>query len=143
MNKQQRRELGEDMDSLRELYNQLEGLADDLDDEQPAGTAEDYVKQFPHIVAGLEGVQSNVNDQKSDEEGKYDNLPESWQNSEKGEAIQEIMSYLQEVEDQLQEAIDGLTIKRSAPYADLADDMRSVMGYIEEAIDNIDSAIAV
>lgn len=143
MNKQQRRELGEQMDILNPLIAQIDELVEDLDGEEPAGTAADYVQQLPDMVSALEAVQSVVDDQKCDEEDKLGNMPESLRDGEKGENAREIIDYLEQAVHQLQETIDLFNKPHAEPFTDFIDDLRDGVSFISEAIDQIDSAISV
>ena len=60
------------------------------------------------ILGTLYDAQSNIESIKDDEECKYDNLPESLQDSSKGESIQEAIDALEDALSYLQDSIDTL-----------------------------------
>ena len=63
---------------------------------------QDYVEQLEGIKCALEEMQEN-------EECKLDNMPESLQESERGEAMQEAIETLEGAVNSLDEAIGYLT----------------------------------
>ena len=60
------------------------------------------------IVFALEDLRDQIESIKVEEEGCYDNLPEGLQDSERGEQMQENIDNLDEVYDQVDEAISTL-----------------------------------
>lgn len=65
-------------------------------------------KKLAALVEQLEVIRSAVEDEKSDEEGKMDNLPDSFRDGEKGEKMQEAVDALDSAMDNLQSAIDDI-----------------------------------
>lgn len=60
------------------------------------------------IVEQLYDLQSQIEEVKDDEESKYDNLPESLQESDKGESFLEAIDSLDDALSYLSDAIDSL-----------------------------------
>jgi hypothetical protein len=65
-------------------------------------------KVLAGIVTQLEDLRSLVESIKSDEEEKYDAMPESFQSGEKGDKMQEGIDQLDSAMDNLQSAIDDI-----------------------------------
>jgi hypothetical protein len=66
-------------------------------------------RKFLEIQLGiLEGVQQELTSIKDEEEGKFDNMPEGFQNGEKGEAMQAGIDNLDTAIDNVDEAISAL-----------------------------------
>ena len=78
MNNQRRRELKEQVEKLEEIKSELNSL-----------------------VEQLEEVKNDIESIKDEEEAAYDNLPESFQEGEKGTLMQDAM-------DLMDDAIDGV-----------------------------------
>jgi len=57
--------------------------------------------------ARLETIQADLSALQEEEQSKYDNLPENFQNGTQGERLQEIADKLQEAADSVQEALDA------------------------------------
>ncbi len=66
------------------------------------------VEQMAAAMEYLETAMGLLAEVKDDEEAAYDNLPESLQESERGEAMQEACDTLEEAVDAAQEAFDNL-----------------------------------
>ena len=54
-------------------------------------------KQIEKYIETIENVKSEIEDIQSDEECKFDNMPEGLQESERGEAMQEAIDYLTQI----------------------------------------------
>ena len=65
-------------------------------------------KEIAKYVATLEEIKDKLETMRSEEEDKFDNMPEGLQESERGEAMQEAIENLESATDSLQEAIDTL-----------------------------------
>jgi adenylosuccinate synthase len=59
-------------------------------------------------VDGLEGIKNTVETCKDEEEQAYENLPESIQSSERGEAMYESVDSLTEAVDNIDDAITNI-----------------------------------
>ena len=59
-------------------------------------------------VDSLEEIKSNIETMMEDEQSKLDNMPESLQESERGEAMQEAIDNLESAVSSIEEAIDYL-----------------------------------
>jgi len=60
------------------------------------------------ILGMLENVQSDIEEIKEDEEMCYDNLPESIQESWRGECMQEAIEHFEDAVDNIAECIESL-----------------------------------
>lgn len=65
-------------------------------------------KAIEKISDKLEELQAELQMLKDEEEEAYDNLPESLQDGEKGEAMQEAIEYLDNADSYIEEARDAL-----------------------------------
>lgn len=68
----------------------------------------DRRKNLATIIETLEAMKSSLEDVRDEEESAFDNLPESIQESERGETMQEIVDALYDACDSLEETIDSL-----------------------------------
>ena len=66
-------------------------------------------KQIAAAIGILETVKETIEDIRGAEEDAYDNLPESIQESDKGEEMQEYVEALEDACDSLDEALDRLS----------------------------------
>lgn len=102
MNKQQREE-------LRALANKLVNTQDrlhDLTEMLRAGDSPEIVwVELPELIDDIETLYSEVSDHRSDEESKFENMSENLQNSDRGQAIEQAASDLNEAEDLLESAL--------------------------------------
>lgn len=60
------------------------------------------------LIDRLRDIESEITSLKDDEQDKYDRMPESFQNGEKGNRLEAIISYLEDAESAVQEAIDNI-----------------------------------
>lgn len=65
-------------------------------------------KILDKIIVKLEEIASDIESVCDEEQECYDNLPESFQYSERGEAMDVAIDYMQEAIDDLNEAADAL-----------------------------------
>lgn len=65
-------------------------------------------KAIEKVVSQLEDIQAEIDSLRDEEEECYDNLPESLQDSEKGELMQEAIDAMDNADGSIQEAIDYL-----------------------------------
>ena len=68
----------------------------------------DQRNRIAEILNDLDSYLNEIEEIKGDEECKYDNLPESLQESSLGEGIQEAISVLEDAYSYLSDAIDSL-----------------------------------
>ncbi len=68
----------------------------------------DQRKRIAEILNDLDSYLNEIEEIKGDEECKYDNLPESLQDSSLGEGIQDAISVLEDAYSYLSDAIDSL-----------------------------------
>mgnify|MGYP001769749452 CR=1 FL=1 len=65
-------------------------------------------KKLSEILAKVEEIEGEICTIKDEEQEKFDNLPEGLQVSDKGTQIEEIIGYLEEAENCLQELIANI-----------------------------------
>ena len=65
-------------------------------------------KKLQGYVDSLDEIRSNIETMMEEEQDKLYNMPESLQESERGEAMQEAIDNLESAESSLEEAIDYL-----------------------------------
>ena len=65
-------------------------------------------KALQGYANSLEEIKSNIETMMEDEQSKLDNMPESLQESERGEAMKEAIDNLESASSSLEEAIDYL-----------------------------------
>lgn len=65
-------------------------------------------KMLAEAVDKLNEAMSIVEDARNDEQDAFDNMPESLQYSERGEQMEENISYLEDATDQIDNAISTL-----------------------------------
>ncbi len=65
-------------------------------------------KLIAELAEQLNAIMDQIEEIKSEEEDKYDNLPESLRDGEKGDALQEGIDNLEEACNYVQDAIDYL-----------------------------------
>ena len=68
----------------------------------------DQRKKLADLVSQLNDIRDEIENIKGDEEDKYDNLPESLQDAELGEGIQEAIDTLEDGLSYLSDAIDSI-----------------------------------
>ena len=66
-------------------------------------------KSIERIVDKLNEIQADLTCVRNDEEEAYDNLPEGFQSSERGDSMQEAIDAMDDADGSLQNAIDCLT----------------------------------
>lgn len=104
MNKQQRKDLSEQITTLMALKdNELTTLAEDKDI-----PAENFIERAKVAAETIDGIRSFIEDMESEEQEKYDNMPEGFQNGEKGERQQGVVDALGNAKDAAQTAYDNL-----------------------------------
>lgn len=65
-------------------------------------------KQISEWVNTLTGIKSSMEGMQSEEQDKFDNLPDGIQDSERGEAMQEAADQLEYAAENISDAIDNL-----------------------------------
>lgn len=66
-------------------------------------------KQLDKIAAELEAIRDRIEALREEEQDYFDNMPEAFQDSEKGERTQEAISLLDDVFENVDGAVDYLT----------------------------------
>lgn len=66
-------------------------------------------KALEKVQDKLLEAQADLQWIREEEEDAFDNLPESLQDSEKGESMQEAISTMEEIDSSIQDAIDNLS----------------------------------
>ena len=64
--------------------------------------------QLEQAIGFMQTVANIIEEMKDEEQDSYDNLPEGLQSSDKGEAMYEKISLMEDALQQLEEAIDGI-----------------------------------
>lgn len=155
MNKDQRKILQTVQNNIDEAKCRLEAIRDDADDASVnGGIPFDFtkvVRQVQDEEGALDAANSDVDEQANDERDKFDNLSESLQQADKGQAIEQAADNLDSARDSLGSAmmsISGLINEDEASErtpASTSDEIESALGevieYLEEAIGYLDDAI--
>lgn len=68
----------------------------------------DVRKEIQELIEQLDAIKTRVEELRDDEDNKYSNLPDSLQNSEKGEKMQEAIDNLDSASGSIEEAMDFL-----------------------------------
>jgi len=66
-------------------------------------------KQLADIIEQLESLKSELEEVKEQEEEAFENMPESLQESDRGQRMQEVIDILYNAFSSIEEAIDGIT----------------------------------
>ena len=66
-------------------------------------------KQLQNIIDAIEEAKLQLETLKDEEQECFDNLPESFQYSERGERMEEIIGYLEDAFCELESAIENIT----------------------------------
>lgn len=155
MNKQNRKDLDNSIESLETIKTQLESLHDDLRDQSESFITADIVARLSindvkggstsTILALLEQAHSEIEGIKDEEQDKFDNMSEGLQQSENGQKLEENVQSLDEALSNLDD-IEGLGIWKthidSEPDAEdlineldqAVQDLQTVIDYVQEAI---------
>lgn len=64
--------------------------------------------RIEEVIGTLDGILEVLNDLECEEQQALDNLPESFQESERGERMQEIIDYLSDAASSIEEAEESL-----------------------------------
>jgi len=65
-------------------------------------------KKLQNIVERLEAVKSDLENVTDEEQTAYDNMPESLQETDRGDAMQEAIEAMESARDSIEEAIDSV-----------------------------------
>lgn len=65
-------------------------------------------KELQGYVENLEEIKNAIEEMQDDEQCKFDNMPESLQESERGEAMQNAIEYLEDASYSIEDVIDYL-----------------------------------
>lgn len=66
-------------------------------------------KELEKVIALIEDAKSQLEILKDEEQEAFDNMPEGLQCSEKGERMEEVISYLDDSFSELESAIENIT----------------------------------
>jgi exonuclease VII small subunit len=72
-------------------------------------TLNEYISKLENIQADLQVIRDEIDQMKDTEQEKYDNMPESFQDGEKGEKLQQVIDYLEESVNAFESANDSIT----------------------------------
>lgn len=64
--------------------------------------------RIEEVIGTLDGIYEVLNDLECEEQQALDNMPESFQESERGERMQEIIDYLSDAASSIEEAEESL-----------------------------------
>lgn len=65
-------------------------------------------KQLSDLISRIETIHEELGEIKDGEEEKFDNMPENLQDSEKGEALSEIIDFLDSASESLNESVESI-----------------------------------
>lgn len=65
-------------------------------------------KQLSDLISRIETIREELDEIKDGEEEKFDNMPENLQDSEKGEALSEIIDFLDSASESLNESVESI-----------------------------------
>ena len=65
-------------------------------------------KQLSDLISRIETIHGELDEIKDGEEEKFDNMPENLQDSEKGEALSEIIDFLDSASESLNESVESI-----------------------------------
>lgn len=146
MNNGQRKVIEDWKDRLSECVSHLEEIPqrrEDADEGDDVTKPDFLLKTYVMPMIGvLEDMVADIEDMRDDEQSKYDNLSESLQNSERGEAMQYAAEQLEQAAIYLETATGDLgELRRGLEKGDIDDDAFSsvaetlgdVISYLEDA----------
>lgn len=65
-------------------------------------------KQLSDLISRIETIHEELDEIKDGEEAKFDNMPESLQDSEKGESLSEVIDFLDSASESLNECVESI-----------------------------------
>lgn len=65
-------------------------------------------KQLSDLISRIETIREELDEIKDGEEEKFDNMPENLQDSEKGEALSEVIDFLDSASESLNESVESI-----------------------------------
>ena len=65
-------------------------------------------KQLSDLISRIETIHEELDEIKDGEEEEFDNMPENLQDSEKGEALSEIIDFLDSASESLNESVESI-----------------------------------
>lgn len=65
-------------------------------------------KQLSDLISRIETIHEELDEIKDGEEEKFDNMPENLQDSEKGEALSEIIDFPDSASESLNESVESI-----------------------------------
>ena len=65
-------------------------------------------KQLSDLISRIETIHEELDEIKDGEEEKFGNMPENLQDSEKGEALSEIIDFLDSASESLNESVESI-----------------------------------
>lgn len=96
---------------------------------------------FDDLIGALEGAKSDIESAGEECEGKYDNLPDNFQNSATGERLQNRKEACDAVVQSIDNAISELTDLRDTQGDDVGDDEEEGDGEEDDITDKIQSIL--
>lgn len=145
MNKEQRKELARISTEL-DKYRDVDYVSDLLRERFKSEGSAGFKAEADAIYGVIDGLKDEVDAIRQDEQDKYDNLPESLQGSERGEAIQEAIDTLESADSSLDDALRALRdldekgkLIENEEEGEIDDDVQRFAEEIENVIDSLDS----
>jgi hypothetical protein len=126
MNKERRKQLAEAADELRTLVDRVNEFQSDDDEHVKKRTPEEVTDFWQDVDAVASNVKDDIQNCHGDEEQAYENMPESFQQGERGEAAQSAM-------EAMQSAIDLLDPPLSDDKSDAIETLTNAIDYLQEA----------
>lgn len=122
------------------LQNRIGEVKSDLEDRStmPTGKEAEY---FKNLAGKLDDIKSDIDDLQGEEQEKFDNLSEGFQQGERGQAIEAAASALSDVSSPLENAISKLEdIEDGITEDDLEDAVNEVISELDTADASLDEA---
>lgn len=141
MNNAQRKTLSDINVDINVLIAEVQTAAEQVEEDVTLDLVAFKANVLEPLALRLDDISLAIESEKDDEEGKYDNMPESLQNGEKGEAMQAAIEALDSAMTNVESAAEMLRTEdtdRDAIVTDLQDaadtELESAVGSIEEAM---------
>lgn len=122
------------------LQNRIGEVKSDLEDRStmPTGKEAEY---FKNLAGKLDDIKSDIDDLQGEEQEKFDNLSEGFQQGERGQAIEAAASALSDVSSPLENAISKLEdIEDGITEDDLEDAVNEVISELDTVDASLDEA---
>jgi 2-hydroxy-3-keto-5-methylthiopentenyl-1-phosphate phosphatase len=138
MNAQQRKE-------IEAIKSRIEGFIDSDEMIAVSEAHQAYVDALATLraarqeaVATLDAIYGDIDDQQNVEQDKFDNMPESLQGGDKGQAMEaaiESLSYAASSIEDVKSALESDDIDENEEHAGVSGDLETAAEYLDAAID--------